>query len=213
MTKTTWEKSTSKGGKAYLGFQFEERASFTVGNSWPQKHVAVAHIHRRGQVGLDDKLSRPPPSGCLPSAMLDLKIPQPCETQSPAGIWVFKDMSLWGVISPSKTAGRSQYTKLFQPWSDFHLHNDQWWCWLCIYISHPWRTPIQIIFLLTCIFFWLMLSCKVFFKIYSEHKTTLVSFLIPLPENLREQFIGFILAQVSEGLVFGCLVPHAGASW
>lgn len=86
MTKITWEKATSKGGKAYLGFQFEERASFTVGNSWPQKHVAVAHIHRKGQVGLDVKPSRPPPSGCLPSAMLDLRIPQPCETQSPAGI-------------------------------------------------------------------------------------------------------------------------------
>lgn len=53
MTKTTWK-------KAYLGFQFEERASFTLGNSWPQKHVAAARIHRIGQVGLDSKPSRPP---------------------------------------------------------------------------------------------------------------------------------------------------------
>lgn len=58
-----------------------------------------------------------------------------------------------------------------------------------------------------------MLSCKVVLNMYSEQKSTLVSFLIALTENLREQLKGFILAQVSEDSVHACLAPCAGASW
>lgn len=84
----------------------------------------------------------------------------------------------------------------------------------CVYTSLPLgETPVQIIYPLTCMFFWLMLSCKVVLNMYSEQKSTLVSFLIALTENLREQLKGFILAQVSEGSVYACLAPCAGASW